>query len=346
MSKYLLMSAMFLLQAGAGCHALRLGSSECITWTMAGRLGNQFSGLANALFEAEMCGRPCVFSNPGQQREFKSLFDLPEIIHLSDHLSNDPGSYWCRQALAHKEFSHGFWANPPPVNFTKNLFNKHLSPLLKRPMVDRVYGDGALIVHLRGGDIMDRHDADYMPAPCAFYLHVIEHGNNGEAFQHVSVISDDEKHPCFGMIAKMTKSVGTNAIFNFFVVGPDVNYPTLFSKQANIQYTGMTVEDDFMLLVSGKSIALSTSSTFGFSGISMNPHEQVDIFMPMYAGEPMCCDGNFQVERLLELCSFGRHSKIFEFPFPHDYGTRASFIASAFAIDTSTIIHDCASKVF
>lgn len=348
MSKYVLMSATFLLQAGAGCHAVRLGASECVTWApMRGRLGNQFVGLADALLEAEMCGRPCVFSSLAGRQQFESLFDLPEIIHVSDHLANDPGvnqSYWCQMAISHNGFHNGLWAVPGPLNFTKTMFNKHLSPLLKRPLDDGVYGDGALIVHLRGGDIMGRQDSFYMPAPCAFYQHVIEHGNNGNAFQRVSVISDDAEHPCLDMISQTAANMRTNAIFNTLVVVPDVSNSDISSSRANSQYTRVSPEDDFMFLVSGTSIAMSASSTFGLSGVAMNPHDKVDIFMPTFSGEPMCCDGNFDPDRLVELCSVGQHSKIYEMPYPHGYSSRPSFLAE-FAMDTSTRIHDCTSPV-
>lgn len=305
-------------------------------------MGNQFSGLANGLFEAEMCGRPCVFSDLTQRGKFGSLLDLPEIITLPDHISTDTASYWCQKALAHKNFSHGFWADPPPMNITKTMFNKYLSPLLKRPLVDGADADGTLIVHLRGGDIMGRTDAAYMPAPCAFYQHVIQRGNEGQAFNRVTVISDDEEHPCFSMIAQVSENMKTSVLINVFVVSADVNNSAKFSNKFGIEYTRASMEDDFMFLVSGTNIALSTSSTFGLSGVAMNPRDQVDVFMPTYYGENMCCDGNFHPERLTELCSFGQLSNIFEFPFPKGYSSRPDFI-SEFAIDANTKVHDCTS---
>ena len=119
MSTFIRARCLFLLHVGAGCQALSLGrprahhkgrhaqherpsaqpldgqipnvsdnKSECVTWKMngGGRLGNQFSGLATALFEAEMCGRSCVASTDLQRKVFSNLFNLPRVITLSEWL--------------------------------------------------------------------------------------------------------------------------------------------------------------------------------------------------------------------------------------------------------------------
>lgn len=383
MSKFLLMRDLFLVYVGTGCQALHLSlqtlgdqasevseyrnyTSGCVTWHQAGRLGNKFSGLADALFEAEMCGRPCVASSSTQQEFFRQLFDLPPIITLVDPFSKKDDTDLCRQAVAHRTRTAGYIADLPPMNWTKWIFNKHLSPLLKRSMViDAAGKDDTLIVHLRGGDVLLYWNAYYMPAPCAFYQHVIRYGNKGKEFKDVVVVSDDANHPCLSMIDKdidrQTQSI-TYRLGDPYGVGEDATKTHIEGARLSLiasdsysdSYLPVSAADDFMLLASGKNIALSTSSSFGMSAVMMNPHEQIQIFMPTYAGETLSEDGNFNLQRLAEICSIGQGSKIFEFPFPHGYNKthhpeggfswpRIDWLKIPFIINASTVIHDCAS---
>lgn len=375
MSTFIRARCLFLLHVGAGCQALSLGrprahhkgrhaqherpsaqpldgqipnvsdnKSECVTWKMngGGRLGNQFSGLATALFEAEMCGRSCVASTDLQRKVFSNLFNLPRVITLVDPLSK---SDVCKQAIAHREWSKGFWAEPPPLNWTKIVFNKYLTPLLTASnhlLMKEADNDDTLVVHLRGGDILNekRNYNDYMPAPCSFYQRAMRQGRHdtGYPFQHVIVVSDSTEHPCLGMIGDNAHPNQrlTKVVVEQRAVGTETN------QLLRTEYVQASQADDFMLLVSGRHIALSTSSTFGFSGIMMNPHERIQVFMPTYAGAELCCDGNYKAERLAELCSFGPDSKIFEIPFPQGYKTRLGWLRSKSTIDdASTVIHTC-----
>lgn len=337
-------------------------------WIIGGQLGNQFSGFADALFLAEMCGIPCVHVSEWEQDAFRNMLDLPEDVRVDSPYSRDNTSALCEQAARHMLDTAGVWADLPPMNWAKKLFNKHLYSRLKPHPIEGLYRDDTLLIHLRGKDVLWSAKADdfYMPAPCGFFADVMRGGRQGEPFSHVVAVSDDPEHPCLSilglhMLPKQTLRLVVASD------GGDGHGPAAFqyapnstlahySKARAMVYDGVhslsnmlarwTFEEDFMALASAKNVAWSASSTFSMNGVMMNPHDVVNVFMPTYKGVKACCDGSFKQSRLEELCRIGESSRIYEIPFPTGYqsvyASRKEWLqADDFKINASTVIHRC-----
>eukprot|EP00415_Alexandrium_ostenfeldii_P003081 UN3081 len=122
-----------------------------------------------------------------------------------------------------------------------------------------------------------------------FVDHVARTGNGGRPFASIVLLSDSQDHPCIAYVQ---------------------------ARHASATFAPHTEVEDILTLMSARNIALSTSSTFGLTGLLLNPNEDVSVFLPTYTGKPLCCEGNYDAARLAELCRIGRGSAVYEFRAP------------------------------
>lgn len=255
------------------------------------------SFLAYGLLATEQCGECgpkwlALFRNASSRDPYwthvQDLFGLPLVIDSSDATCT-PG-VGCSMVTRKRPNEADF----PPWDVSKAVFARRLWPhfKLKEQLEDRreeVGHQDTLVAHLRGGDILPRRDLDYLPAPCMFIDHVIRHGNGGGSFSRTVLVSDTEDHPCIAYLQ---------------------------ARHPHVLFDARTVEEDIVTLMSAKSIALSTSSTFGLTGMLLNPNEDVKVFLPTYTGKTLCCGGNYDADRLSELCRISPGSAVYEFSAP------------------------------
>jgi hypothetical protein len=201
----------------------------------------------------------------------------------------------------------------PPWDITKNLlFKAWLSSL--RPSAQEELNamkqdlQDALVIHLRGGDVISRKkDFLYFPAPCAYFNHVVNNGNNGKAFREVVIIGESANHPCLEYLKNL------NVDKNFKYNGGD--------SAKDIKKDSGTLIQDWMTLMAAKNLALSVSSTFGLAGMMMNVNNETNVFLPVFSpGRPDILaktDGYYEARQLNELCAMGSGSQVFEIPNEH-----------------------------
>jgi len=114
-----------------------------------------------------------------------------------------------------------------------------------------------LVIHLRGSDILTRSkDFSYFPAPCAYFDHVINHGNKGSAYDKVRLIAEPG-HPCVSTLQRKNPS-------------------------KSIIFKPGTIVSDWMVLMAATNVALSTDSTYGMAAVGMNIHPEVTVYWPEY----------------------------------------------------------------
>lgn len=255
-------------------------------------LGNYMASVGTALFKADQCGRcgaqTVQLDGNDKDRILHQMFG--EVFPLTIDLKKDSpacdAQVTCSSSRPAKESSIPHW------HLTKKLFNKHLTPKVKdqeKLATMREKLKTTLVVHLRGNNIMSRDNKyeahsrlDYLPAPCAYITASIKSGN----FSKVQMVGQVD-HPCISYIQ------------------------ATFPEAA---YEPKSIYEDFMTLMSARNIALSTSSTFGYAAMMMNPNEDLRVFMPTYKGKQMCCEGNFDNQRLSELCHIGQQAVVYEIP--------------------------------
>lgn len=108
-------------------------------------------------------------------------------------------------------------------------------------------GDRSLVMHMRGGDIMlpSTPSNTHPQPPCSFYEDVMEHGNDGMAFQRALLVTQDFRNPCVKRMRQ--KYVG------------------------RLTVQSSSIHDDACALISATSLAIS-SSTWGSALARLNPN--------------------------------------------------------------------------
>mmetsp|Transcript_43233 Transcript_43233/g.100194 ORF Transcript_43233/g.100194 Transcript_43233/m.100194 type:complete len:308 (-) Transcript_43233:108-1031(-) len=277
-------------------------------------VGNILAGLSWPLLESEECGhnpRFVVEREPGMPAKwdaFDELFGLPLVS-----VANETAAC-VREDL--RDTSNRT-ADFPPWNITRSLFRRRLFPLLKQQKLlatRRELLRQALVVHLRGGDVMPRQDVDYLPAPCTFVDRVIRAGREGGLpYEHIVMVSDSDDHPCIGYLK--------------------IRHPQAYFRQNRAIH-------DFHTLISAQNVVLSTSSTFGLAATFLNPGKDLRIFLPTYSGRKLCCEGNFNPSRLDQLCQVSRLAEIWEFNALEFHGNRTAWILDDRHVKNLTV-HKC-----
>jgi len=289
-------------------------------------VGNFLAGIAWDLLKSEQCGHNRTFvlnDLEGRRKEvaekghsqFLYLDAMDELFGLPLVAEGNKTAVCSTDTLQDTTLHT---ADFPPWNITRSLFHRRLFPLLKQQKLlaqKRALLRDALVVHLRGSDIMPRGDLDYLPAPCTFVDRVIKGGHNGQPYKQIIMVSDSSDHPC-------------------------IHYVKI--RHQNAHFKPNRAIDDLYTLISAQNLVLSTSSTFGLAATFLNPGKDLRIYLPTYRGHKLCCEGNFNPSRFSQLCQISGHSQIWEFNAPERpyLVNRTAWILEARNVKTLTM-HTC-----
>jgi len=194
-----------------------------------GRLGNNMHEVFHGLYFAKQAGITMVKVSCGS-RQLQQILDLPNLLHLPQHLKKEgPISEEC-WGLAHViqdkhqpgRFVSGFWearCDPVYARQYHDLAKELIWPMFKAALVACIKNNDTnpepqeqtLTVHLRSDDMwVDDHGgkipSDAVPnhwlwqnPPCSLYEKVIAE----EGFRHVLVVtSSDRLNPCVSWLEK------------------------------------------------------------------------------------------------------------------------------------------------
>merc|ERR1712176_1333783 len=109
---------------------------ECVGWCSGGRFGNQVANFAHALYQAEVCCEPCVWTNPGQLKWLNGdILNMPVNYSVGTQecdASSGQKQKQCKEVKATRKRLGNIWPLFPPWDLAKKLLSKHLVPLLLR----------------------------------------------------------------------------------------------------------------------------------------------------------------------------------------------------------------------
>lgn len=178
---------------------------------------------------------------------------------------------------------------PPLSWFKKVAYQYYIPRLTAKAELEEMASElkDHLVIHLRGSDILKRSkDFLYFPAPCAYFDHVINHGNNGSAYDKVRLISEPG-HPCVSILQRKNPS-------------------------KSIYFKPGTIVSDWMAIMAATNVALSTGSTFGMAAVGMNIHPEVNVYWPEYTYQEKGMSG--MLGHGTGVCEMGKNSVLYDMP--------------------------------
>jgi hypothetical protein len=226
-------------------------------WLLNGRLGNRLVSLSAVLSQAVALNLCFAWVPPDDAVYLRQIINIPQdgIIDMAEP-QGAPSLPVNGDNCVESHFDPFEIANSSQL--LQDFFVSNGRLLCDGSDSDRPeLGPQGVVFHMRSGDIMEpRSPPGYDPQPpCTFYVAVMEHGNNGTAFDHGLIVTQqDKRNPCIAWMLE--------------------RYPSQITVQSR------SVNQDACVLANAQNFATGAWSTWD-TGLSRLNANLKNLYIPM-----------------------------------------------------------------
>lgn len=183
-----------------------------------GRLGNRLYMLGALLQDAAQYNLCYVSTRGIEDATLEGILRLPETIHVASGrgaaagAGEVPCAHTCSVVGDCGRFrrGHQFILRGDMQRILHA--NKHRLRCNTSSADNLALGPAGIVLHMRSGDIMTSSATSgyYPQPPCSYYSHLARHGNAGEAFEHVLIVTEsDQRNPCIDYVRNSSRATVT-----------------------------------------------------------------------------------------------------------------------------------------
>jgi hypothetical protein len=232
---------------------------SCSSSNSTGRLGNSLLDLSGVLTQAVKANLCFARVPKWEVKYLQQILDFPNdaVIDMSEATRSlaapRQGSTGALECVSDKYDASDILTGREALQDLFVRSGKLRCNAAERPEL----GPQGVVLHMRSGDIMKPWKvAELAPQPpCSFYNSVVETGNNGGAFDHVLIVTEqDFRNPCI------------QALHN--------------ALSARVKVQAHSVSEDACVMVTAQNLAISGWSNWG-TGLSRLSSHLTNLHIPM-----------------------------------------------------------------